>query len=137
MNKYLKEFFKRGLIFAGFGPIVLGVVYYIISLTTDFVLSGFEVLIAIVSIYILAFIQAGSTVFNQIEEWSIFKSLLFHIGTLYLAYLGCYLVNSWIPFDWIVVLIFTIVFVSIFLIIWCTVYFILKSTTKELNQKLQ
>ena len=137
MNKYLKEFFKRGLMFAGFGPIVLGVVYYIISLTTDFVLSGFEVLIAIVSIYILAFIQAGSTVFNQIEEWSIFKSLLFHIGTLYLAYLGCYLVNSWIPFDWIVVLIFTIVFVSIFLIIWCTVYFIVKCTTKELNNKLQ
>ena len=137
MNKYLKEFFKRGLIFAGFGPIVLGVVYYIISLTTDFVLSGFEVLIAIVSIYILAFIQAGSTVFNQIEDWSTIKSIAFHIGTLYLAYLGCYLVNSWIPFDWIVVLIFTIVFVSIFLIIWCTVYFILKSTTKELNQKLQ
>ena len=137
MNKYLKEFFKRGLIFAGFGPIVLGVVYYIISLTTDFVLSGFEVLIAIVSIYILAFIQAGSTVFNQIEEWSIFKSLLFHIGTLYLAYLGCYLVNSWIPFDWIVVLLFTVIFAVTFLIIWFVVYFVVKSTTKELNKKLQ
>ena len=136
MNKYLKEFFKRGLMFGGFGPIILGIIYLIISLTSNLVLSGYEVFIAIVSIYLLAFIQAGVTVFNQIESWSISKSLLFHLGSLYLAYLGCYLINYWIPFNWIVVLIFTIVFVLTFFIIWGIVYFVVKQTTKEMNKKL-
>ena len=137
MNKYLKEFLKRGLMFGGFGPIVLGIIYFLVSLGNEVVLSGSEVLIAIVSIYLLAFIQAGSTVFTLIENWSIFKSLSIHVGTLYLAYLSCYLVNSWIPFNWIVVLVFTAIFVLTFLIIWFTVYFIVKSTTKELNEKLK
>ena len=136
MNKYLKEFFKRGLMFGGFGPIILGIIYLIISLTSNLVLSGYEVFIAIVSIYLLAFIQAGVTVFNQIESWSISKSLLFHLGSLYLAYLGCYLINYWIPFNWIVVLIFTIVFVLTFFVIWGIVYFVVKQTTKEMNKKL-
>ena len=93
-------------------------------------------LIAIISGYLLAFIQAGVTIFNQIENWSIYKSLLFHLGSLYLAYLGSYLINSWIPFDWMVVLIFTIVFVLTFFIIWGIVYFVVKHTAKELNKKL-
>ena len=79
MNKYLKEFLKRGLMFGGFGPIVLGVIYFLVSLENELVLSGLEVLIAIVSIYLLAFIQAGSTVFTLIENWSIFKSLSIHV----------------------------------------------------------
>ena len=32
MNKYLKEFLKRGLMFGGFGPIVLGVIYFLVNL---------------------------------------------------------------------------------------------------------
>lgn len=27
MNRYVKEYITRGLIFAGFGPIVLGIIY--------------------------------------------------------------------------------------------------------------
>ena len=91
MNKYLKEFLKRWLMFGGFEPIVLGVIYFLVSLENELILSGLEVLIAIVSIYLLAFIQAGSTVFILIENWSIFKSLSIYMGTLYLAYLSCYL----------------------------------------------
>ena len=67
MKKYVLEFFKRGLIFGGFGPIVLGIIYYIISLYEEVNLSGLEVLIAITSIYLLAFVQAGASVFNSIE----------------------------------------------------------------------
>ena len=33
MNKYLKEFLHRGLIFGGFGPLVAGIVFLIIGLT--------------------------------------------------------------------------------------------------------
>ena len=138
MNKYLKEFLHRGLIFGGFGPIILGIIYYIISKNTkDFSLSGGELLLGIVSIYMLTFVQAGATVFNQIEHWPIPKSLLFHFGSLYLVYVLCYIINSWIPFEWGVIGLFTAIFVVTYLIIWFTVYFIAKATGKKLNATLK
>ena len=80
MNKYAREFFHRGLMFGGFGPIVVGVVYAILELTLpSFSLGGFEILLATVSSYLLAFVQAGVAVFNQIEHWSIAKSESFVI----------------------------------------------------------
>ena len=95
MNKYLRQFFHRGLIFGGFGPIVVGVILAIISVTTNnFEISGVQILLAIVSTYILAFIQAGVSVFNQIESWSLPKSLFCHFSLLYLAYIVCYLAYS-------------------------------------------
>ena len=45
MNKYLKSFLHRGLIFAGFGPVITGIVYFIISKCVDnFSVSGDEML---------------------------------------------------------------------------------------------
>ena len=138
MNKYLKQFLLRGLIFGGFGPIVAGFVYFFISLSlNDFSLSGFEVLLVIISTYILAFVHAGASVFNQIEHWSTAKSLLFHMGALYIAYVLCYMVNSWIPFEPLVILIFTGIFIASYLIIWAIVYFCIKSTTKKFNKKIK
>ena len=108
MKKYAVEFFKRGLIFGGFGPIIMGFIYLCIENSTEgFSLSGGEVFLAIVSIYILAFLQAGASVFNQIEEWSLGKSLFWHFLTIYLAYVGCYLINSWIPFEPMFLVVFT------------------------------
>lgn len=41
MNKYVKEFLHRGLMFGGFGPIIAGIVYLILSYTlNNFSLSG-------------------------------------------------------------------------------------------------
>lgn len=138
MNKYVKEFLHRGLIFGGFGPIVLGIVYAIIGAFVEgLALGGAEILIAIISTYLLAFLQAGASIFNQIEGWPLAKSLLFHFGTVYLAYLGCYVLNTWIPFEPVVVLIFTAVFVVTYFAIWLTVYFIVKSTEKKLNSKIK
>ncbi len=137
MNKYLKEFLLRGLMFSGFGPIIAGIVYLILSYTlVDFSLSGGEVFTAIVSTYILAFIHAGASVFNQIEEWPLAKSLLINLFTLYIVYTSCYLINSWIPFDWAVLLIFTAIFVVGYLVIWLIVYLSVKATTKEFNKRI-
>lgn len=137
MKKYVKEFMHRGLVFGGLGPMVVGIVYAIISeIETDFSLSGTEVLLAIVSTYLLAFLQAGATVFNQIEHWSLPKSLLCHFATLYLAYSVCYLVNTWIPFEPMVLLIFSGIFVAIYFAIWFTVYFCVKNTSKKFNEKI-
>lgn len=136
MNKYFKGFCLRGLMFGGFGPIVTAIVLFCISLATEVSLGGKEILLAVVSTYLLAFIQAGASVFNQIESWSIPKSVGVHFLLLYLAYVSCYLLNSWIPFNVNVVLIFTAVFAVGYAVIWITVYLIIKKTTKQLNGKL-
>lgn len=137
MNKYLKEYLKRGMAFGGFGPIIAGIAYLILSFCIDgFTLGGVEVCIAIVSTYLLAFVQAGASVFNQIEGWPIAKSLLCHLGSIYAAYIICYLINSWIPFEPMVVAIFTAIFVVTYFIIWIAVYLSIKAVSKKLNSKI-
>ncbi len=138
MNKYLKEFFHRGLMFGGFGPIVAGIIYLVLSKTLDsFSLNGTEIFSAIISTYILAFLQAGATIFNQIENWSLMKSLLCHFSTIFVAYTSCYLFNSWIPFDYRVILIFIGIFVTVYFVVWSIVYFSIKKTSKKLNSSLK
>lgn len=132
MNKHLKEFLHRGLMFGGFGPVILGVIWA----AADPVLTGGQLLLGIVSVYLLAFLQAGASVFNQIERWSIPKSMLCHFAVLYAAYVGCYLVNRWIPFDRRVVAIFTAIFAVVYLVVWLTVYICVKLTSKRLNAKI-
>ena len=137
MNKYVKEFLHRGLIFGGFGPIVLGIIYVILEKTlSEFSLDAMQCFIAIVSVYVIAFVQAGTTIFNQIEHWSIPKSLFCHFSMLYVAYVGCYLVNSWIPFDIKVIIIFTAIFAATFFAIWIAVFISVKLTSKKLNKKI-
>lgn len=137
MKKYIKSFLQRGLAFGGFGPIIAGIVFAVLQQSIpDFSLSGGEVCLAIISTYFLAFLQAGASVFNQIEEWSVPKSLLCHFATVYLAYTICYIINSWIPFKASVLLIFTLIFVAIYFIIWLTVYLSVKATSKKFNSKL-
>lgn len=137
MNKYLKEFLHRGLMFSGFGPVILGIIFCVLSYTIqDFSLSGVEALTAIISTYMLAFIHAGASVFNQIEHWPLLKSITCHFSTLYLAYTTCYLLNSWIIFEPMVILIFTAVFVIVYILVWAIVLISLKLTSQKLNKKL-
>ena len=61
MKKYAKDFLFRGLAFGGFGPIILGIIYAILEGTLEnFSLDGWQVLVAILSTYLLAFFQAGA-----------------------------------------------------------------------------
>ncbi len=138
MNKHLKAFFYRGLIFGGFGPIIGGIVFLSIQLSgVSLNLNGYESFIAIISLYLLAFVQAGASVFNQIESWSLLKSTGVHFLSLYLVYLTCYLINCWIPFDWAVIGIFSAIFIAGYFVVWLTVYTIVKKTSKRLNQALK
>ncbi len=137
MNKYLKEFLRRGLLFGGFGPIIVGIIYMSLSLSgVELGLDGTDIFIAILSSYLLAFVQAGASVFNAVENWSVARSLFFHLSSIYLAYVGTYLVNSWIPFELAVILIFTAVFAVAYFAIWLTVYFITRRITKKMNERL-
>ena len=140
MNKHsiLKNFMFRGLIFGGFGPIVMGIVYLCLHLCLEnFSVGGVEIFTAILSTYLLAFVHAGVSVFNQIESWSVGKSLFFHLGSLYLAYTAVYLINAWIPFDWRVLLIYTGSFVALYMTVWLIVYLCARSTGKRMNRCLK
>ena len=137
MNIYVKEFLKRGMMFSGLGPVTVGIVIFIISeITKNVNLDGRQILIMVVSSYFLAFVQAGATVFNQIEHWSVPKSLACHFSLLYAAYVLCYLVNSWIPFDFKVIAVFSIIFIAMFFTVWTTVFLCVRHLSKKLNKNL-
>lgn len=137
MNKFVKEFLHRGLMFGGFGPIITAIVMLILSYTIkDFTLSGNEMFLGVVSTYVLAFVHAGSSIFHQIEHWSVMKGLLCQLGALYITYSICYIINSWIPFEPMVLAIFTAIFVVGYLVIWGIVYLCVKNTSRKLSEKL-
>jgi hypothetical protein len=138
MKRNLIKFIHRGTIFGGFGPIIIGIIYLILSFTLDnFSVTGTEIFTAILSTYLLAFVHAGVSVFNEIERWSVGRSMLYHFSVLYVAYSLCYLINSWIPFDITVFLIFTGIFIVSYLIVWLTVFIIVKRTGRRLNDSLK
>ncbi|MBP3570619.1 MAG: DUF3021 domain-containing protein [Clostridia bacterium] len=134
----VRDFFFRGLLFGGFGPIIAGIVYLILHFTLqDLTLTGLQVFTVTVSTYLLAFVHAGASVFNQIESWPLAKSTLCHFGLLYIAYVLCYLINSWIPFEPLVLGIFTAIFAVGYAVIWLAVYVSIRMTVKRLNRSLR
>ena len=134
----VRDFFFRGLLFGGFGPVIAGIVYLILHFTLkDLALTGLQVFTVTVSTYLLAFIHAGASVFNQIESWPLAKSTLCHFGLLYVAYVLCYVLNAWIPFEPLVLGIFTAIFAVGYAVIWLAVYVSIRVTVKQLNRSLQ
>ena len=123
--------------FSGLGPVTAALVIFIIShFEENLHLGASQVLIMAVSTYILAFVQAGATVFNQIEHWSVPKSLACHFSSLYAVYVFTYLVNTWIPFNINVILVFTVIFVITFFVICTVVFLIVRHLSRKLNKNL-
>lgn len=136
-KSYVKEYFLRGFMFAGLGPIVAGIVHLILEMNnTKIELNGYQVFSAIVTTYIIAFVHAGTSVFPRIESWSIAKQMFFQFVSIYLVYTIGYLINSWIPFKLEIILIYTGCFVFGFLLIWLIAYLSVRATTKKMNEKL-
>ena len=42
MNKYVKSYFQRGLVFGGFGPIIAGIVFLILNFAIDDFGTGYS-----------------------------------------------------------------------------------------------
>ena len=137
MNKYFKNFIYRGLEFGGLCPIVFVIICLIHeNISDEFYISGKEIFWAIISIYALAFVQAGASVFNQIEEWSLLKCTTFHFLTLYLAYMICYIFNRFLPFKAEILILFTIIFVIVYFAVWTVVVVSIKCVSKKMNKRL-
>ncbi len=94
-------------------------------------------MIGIISTYVIAFVQAGSSVFPSIEKWSLGRAMLVHFAAIYSVYTVAYLINSWIPFKIEVFVAYTAIFVAVFLASWLSALLIVKKTSKKFNSKLK
>ena len=138
MKKFLKEFFLRGMICAGGGPIVLAIIYGILGATgTVESFTPKEVCTGIVTITLLAFIVAGMTAVYQIEQLPLPMMILLHGGALYIAYILTYLLNGWLQQQLIPILVFTGIFLAGYAFIWLIIYCVTKAKTEALNRKLK
>ncbi len=138
MKKFWKEFFLRGLICAGGGPVVLAIVYGILGATGAVeAFSPNEVCIGILTITLLAFVAAGMTAIYQMEQLPLPIMILLHGGALYVAYILTYLINSWLHNSLVPILVFTGIFIVGYVLIWLIVYWIIKFKTEKLNKMLK
>ena len=137
MKKIVSEFLRRGLIACGFGPIVLAILYLILhrngiieTLTVD------EVCLGIFSLSALAFLAGGMNVVYQIERLPLMAAILIHGIVLYCSYLGTYLINDWLEWSSVPILVFSCIFVLGYLVIWAIIYTIIKKDTEKVNAAL-
>ena len=138
MKKFILEFLRRGLIASGIGPIVLAIVYLILQQTAAVeTLSVNQVCIGIFSITALAFIAGGMNSIYQIERLPLMVAILIHGGVLYIGYLGTYLLNDWLDFGVMPIVVFSAIFVVGYIVIWAIVYSIIKRNADKLNKILK
>ncbi|MBR2411221.1 MAG: DUF3021 domain-containing protein [Clostridia bacterium] len=138
MKKFVLEFLRRGSIAAGVGPIVLAIVYLILQQSADVsTLTVHEVCIGILSLTALAFIAGGMNSIYQVERLPLMTAILIHGGVLYFGYLGTYLLNDWLDFGVIPIIVFTAVFVVGYIVIWAIIYSIIRRNTAKLNEMLK
>jgi flagellar biosynthesis/type III secretory pathway M-ring protein FliF/YscJ len=64
-------------------------------------------------------------------------AILIHGGVLYIGYLGTYLLNDWLDFGLIPIVVFTAIFVVGFIVIWAVIYSIIRKNTEKLNEMLK
>ena len=138
MKKFVLEFLRRGFVAAGIGPIVLTIVYMILQQTAAVeTLSVNQVCIGIFSITALAFIAGGMNAIYQIERLPLMVAILIHGGILYISYLVTYLLNDWLDFGVMPIVVFTAIFVVGYIVIWAIIYSIIKRNTAKLNKMLK
>ena len=138
MKKFWKEFLLRGLICASGGPLVLAIIYGILSATgTAETIPAGAVCLGIVTITLLAFIAAGMTAIYQLEQLPLPMMILLHSGALYIAYILTYLINSWLQNSLIPIAVFTGIFIAGYALIWLIIYFVEKTKAEKLNKLLE
>ena len=138
MKKFVLEFLRRGFIAFGVGPVVLAIIYLILN-ATDMVetLTVRQVSVGIFSLAALAFISSGMNAIYQVERLPLMVAILIHGSVLYIGYLITYLLNDWLDFGTVPVIVFTAIFIVGYIVIWGIIYSIIKKNTVEINEKLR
>lgn len=137
MKRFSLEFLRRGAIASGIGPIVLAIIYMILQQVAEVdTLTVNQVCIGILSLTALAFIAGGLNALYQIDRLPLMPAILIHGSGLYLSYLGTYLLNDWLDFGIIPIIVFSAIFVVGYIVIWAIIYSIIKRNTEKLNRML-
>ena len=138
MKKTVLEFVRRGLTACGFGPMILAILYLILQRTAGLeTLTVHEVCLGIVSLSVLAFIAGGMNILYQIEQLPLLVAILIHGSVLYVSYLATYLLNSWLAWGMMPILVFSGIFFVGYLAIWAVIYSIMKRKTEQVNKMLK
>ncbi len=138
MRKFVLAFLLRGLIACGIGPIVLAILYLILQQSAAIdTLTVNQVCVGIFSITALAFIAGGMNAIYQIERLPLMIAILIHGSVLYISYLGTYLINDWLEWGVIPLVVFSAIFVVGYMVIWVIIYSIIKRNTAKLNEMLK
>ena len=66
-----------------------------------------------------------------------YELILIHGVVLYIGYLVTYLLNDWLEWGGVPVMVFTGIFVLGYLVIWGIIYSIIKKNTNKLNEALK
>ena len=138
MKRFVLDFLRRGAIASGIGPIVWAIIYMILQQVAEVeTLTVNQVCIGIVSLTALAFLAGGMNALYQIERLPLLMAILIHGSVLYVSYLGTYLINDWLDFGVIPIIVFSAIFVVGYIVIWAIIYSIIKRNTAKLNEMLQ
>ena len=138
MKKHIKAFLTRGVFAAGIGPLVLAIFYLIIARAANVqTLNIEEVCIGIFSLTVLAFIAGGMNFIYQIERLPLMAAILIHGVVLYFTYLLTYLINDWLEWGIIPVVVFSIIFVIGYFIVWVIIYTVTRHNTLKINRLLK
>ena len=138
MKNIITEFFRRGLMSFGFGPLVLAAIYLFLQCNgIAEMLSASEVCLGILSLSVLAFVAGGMNVIYQVERLPLMVAILIHGAVLYIAYLTTYLVNNWLAWSATPILVFSGIFILGYFVIWAIIYSIIKRNTCKVNELLK
>ena len=138
MKKFLSEFMLRGLVACGFGPLVLAVVYMILQRYAGVeALTIRQICAGIFSISALAFLAGGINAIYQVERIPLMVAIAIHGGILYGGYLVTYLVNDWLAWGKLPILVFSAIFLLGYLLIWAIIFGVTKRSTARINKILR
>ena len=138
MKKFVCAFVLRGFVAMGLGPIVLAIVYWILKEVAGVeTMSVQQVCIGVFSLCALAFLAGGMNAIYQLERMPLMTAILLHGAVLYVGYLGTYLLNDWLAFGVLPIIVFTAIFVVGYIVIWAIIYSIIRRNTANLNEILK
>ncbi|MBR2896012.1 MAG: DUF3021 domain-containing protein [Oscillospiraceae bacterium] len=134
MKKFLSVFVKRGLMMAGWGPLMLAFGY---GMETISISSPQASCMGILTMLLLGFLIGDMSAVYCVERLPLFSAVLLHFGVPYIAALFIYLLNGWIPMQMERIFWFTVVAWTEMAVTWLITYHWNKRRIRKINQKLR
>ena len=138
MKEITRDFIRRGVAASGMGPLILAVLYLILQRQGVLeMLTVRQVSLGIFSLWMLAFLAGGLNVVYRIERLPLMAAVTIHGAVLYAGYLVTYLVNGWLEWGLMPVLVFSGIFILGYLAIWAVIYSVIRRNTRKINEILR